>query len=286
MLKATKKKRLNRRLGGDVGIFIFLCLIGAFMLLPFVYAIVQSIKPMDEIFIFPPRFFVHNPTGENYTSLFRMVNTSWVPFTRYLFNSVFVSVVATAGHVILASMAAFPLAKFKFPGSNAIFQVVVVSLLFTTEVTALPLYIVMSSLHLIDTYWALIFPAVGASLGLFLMKQFMTTIPDSMIEAARVDGARTFTIYWRIIMPNVKPAWLTCIIFTFQAIWNNEGTQFIYDEAFKVLPTMFRQLSEGGIARVGVGAAAAVLLMVPPILIFILSQGQVMETMAHSGMKD
>ena len=87
-------------------------------------------------------------------------------------------------------------------------------------------------------------------------------------------------------MPNVKPAWLTCVIFAFQSIWNNDGAQFIYDEAYKTLPTLFRQISEGGIARAGVSAAAAVLLMIPPIVIFVTSQGQVMETMAHSGMKD
>ena len=282
----TSKKRLNRKIGGDIAIFIFLALVGAFMLLPFVYSIVQSIKPMSEIFIFPPRFFVRDPTLENFSSLFQMVNTAWVPFLRYLFNSLFVSLVATAAHVILAAMAAFPLAKFKFPGSNLLFQIIVVSLLFTTEVTALPLYIVMAELHLIDTYMALIFPAIGASLGLFLMKQFMTSIPDSMIEAARVDGAKTFYIFWKIVMPNVKPAWLTCVIFAFQSIWNNDGSQFIYDEAYKTLPTLFRQISEGGIARAGVSAAAAVLLMIPPIVIFVASQGQVMETMAHSGMKD
>lgn len=282
----TSKKRLNRKIGGDIAIFIFLALVGAFMLLPFVYSIVQSIKPMSEIFIFPPRFFVRDPTLENFSSLFQMVNTAWVPFLRYLFNSLFVSLVATAAHVILASMAAFPLAKFKFPGSNLLFQIIVVSLLFTTEVTALPLYIVMAELHLIDTYMALIFPAIGASLGLFLMKQFMTSIPDSMIEAARVDGAKTFYIFRKIVMPNVKPAWLTCVIFAFQSIWNNDGSQFIYDEAYKTLPTLFRQISEGGIARAGVSAAAAVLLMIPPIVIFVASQGQVMETMAHSGMKD
>lgn len=282
----TSKKRLNRKIGGDIAIFIFLALVGAFMLLPFVYSIVQSIKPMSEIFIFPPRFFVRDPTLENFSSLFQMVNTAWVPFLRYLFNSLFVSLVATAAHVILASMAAFPLAKFKFPGSNLLFQIIVVSLLFTTEVTALPLYIVMAEFHLIDTYMALIFPAIGASLGLFLMKQFMTSIPDSMIEAARVDGAKTFYIFWKIVMPNVKPAWLTCVIFAFQSIWNNDGSQFIYDEAYKTLPTLFRQISEGGIARAGVSAAAAVLLMIPPIVIFVASQGQVMETMAHSGMKD
>ena len=270
----TSKKRLNRKIGGDIAIFIFLALVGAFMLLPFVYSIVQSIKPMSEIFIFPPRFFVRDPTLENFSSLFQMVNTAWVPFLRYLFNSLFVSLVATAAHVILASMAAFPLAKFKFPGSNLLFQIIVVSLLFTTEVTALPLYIVMAELHLIDTYMALIFPAIGASLGLFLMKQFMTSIPDSMIEAARVDGAKTFYIFWKIVMPNVKPAWLTCVIFAFQSIWNNDGSQFIYDEAYKTLPTLFRQISEGGIARAGVSAAAAVLLMIPRLSFLLPRRGR------------
>ena len=279
-------KKLNRKIGGDIAIFILLGVVGAFMLLPFVYAILQSFKPMEEIFIFPPRFFVNNPTTENFYQLTQLAANSWVPFTRYIFNSLLVSSVATGAHVIISSMAAYPLAKAKFPGSSTFFSIVVLSLLFTTEVTALPLYLVMSGLHMIDTYWALILPAIGSSLGLFLMKQFITVIPDSMIEAVKVDGGGVFRTYWSIVMPNVKPAWMTCIIFSFQSIWNYEGTQFIYDESLKVLPTMFRQISEGGIARVGVGAAAAVLLMIPPILIFTFSQSQVIETMAHSGLKE
>ncbi len=279
-------KKLNRKIGGDIVILIVLVTVGGFMLLPFIYAILQSFKPMEEIFRFPPRFLVNDPTTENYYQLTQLVANSWVPFTRYIFNSLLVSVVATAAHVIVASMAAFPLAKAKFPGSRAFFSLVVLSLLFTTEVTALPLYLVLSTMHMIDTYWALILPAIGSSLGLFLMKQFISVLPDSMIEAVRVDGAGTFRTHWSIVMPNVKPAWMTCIIFAFQNIWNYEGTQFIYDESLKVLPTMFRQISEGGISRVGVGAAAAVLLMIPPILIFIFSQSQVIETMAQSGLKE
>ena len=161
-----------------------------------------------------------------------------------------------------------------------------VSLLFTTQVTSLPLYIVMARLHLVDTYGAIIFPAIGSSLGLFLMKQFMEGIPDAMIEAARVDGAGMLRIFWRIVMPNVKPAWLTCLIFAFQAVWNDEGSNYVYNESLKVLPTMLHQISDGGIARVGEAAAAAVVLMIPPIVIFVCSQSQILETMAHSGMKD
>ena len=278
--------KLVRSKGGDIGVFIFLIVMGAIMFLPFLYAIVQSIKPIDEIFIYPPRFFVTTPTGDNYFSLFNLIEDSRVPFTRYVFNSLITTFFATGLHVIFSSMAAFPLAKFKFPGSKTYFDIIVVSLLFTTQVTALPLYIVMAKLHLIDTYAAIIFPAIGSSLGLFLMKQNITSIPDAIIEAARVDGAGSMRIFWTMIMPNVKPAWLTCIIFSFQAVWNDEGANFIYDESLKVLPTMLHQISDGGIARVGESSAAAVILMIPPILIFILSQAQILETMAHSGMKD
>lgn len=285
-LKETGSKRLARSKGGDIGLFLFLAVAAGIMFLPFLYAIIQSVKPVDEIFIYPPRFFVTAPTGDNYLSLFDLIEESRVPFSRYLWNSIFVTVSATALHVIFASMAAFPLAKFRFPGSKAYFNVIVVSLLFTTQVTSLPLYIVMAKLKLIDTAAAIIFPAIGSSLGLFLMKQFISGIPDAMIEAARVDGAGSFKIFWRIIMPNVKPAWLTCIIFAFQSVWNNEGSNYIYDESRKVLPTMLHQISDGGIARMGEAAAAAVILMIPPIVIFVCSQSQILETMSHSGMKD
>ena len=286
MSKVYEQRKINRKRGGDVGIFLILLIFGAFMALPFIYAILQSFKPLDEIFIFPPKFFVVNPTTENYTQLIRLASNSWVPFLRYLFNSVMVSIVATVGHVLLASMAAFPLAKLHFPGDKIVFSIIVTSLLFTADVLALPSYLVMAKLHLIDTYMALIFPAFGSSLGLFLMRQFMVGLPDSLIEASKVDGAKTIVIYWRIIMPNIKPAWLTCVIFAVQSIWNNGGTQFLYDEALKTLPTMLSQISAGGIARVGVGAAASVVLMIPPILVFVFSQSQVLETMSHSGMKE
>ena len=184
MSKVYEQRKINRKRGGDVGIFLILLIFGAFMALPFIYAILQSFKPLDEIFIFPPKFFVVNPTTENYTQLIRLASNSWVPFLRYLFNSVMVSIVATVGHVLLASMAAFPLAKLHFPGDKIVFSIIVTSLLFTADVLALPSYLVMAKLHLIDTYMALIFPAFGSSLGLFLMRQFMVGLPDSLIGVA------------------------------------------------------------------------------------------------------
>lgn len=281
----SKGKKLNRSIGGNIIIFLMLALVGAFMALPFVYAVVQSLKPLEEIFLFPPRFFVRNPTLSNYSMLGTLTSNLWVPFSRYAFNSIFITLVGTVGHVILASMAAYPLAKKKFPGSNILFQMVVLSLLFTGQVTHIPQYIVMAKLNFINTYSALILPPIAASLGLFLMKQFMSQIPDSLIEAATIDGASQIAVFWKVVMPYVKPAWLTLTIFAFQSIWNKTGMSFIYNENLKVLPTVLKQIAEGGIARAGVGAAASVILMIPPIITFVLVQSNVLETMGHSGIK-
>lgn len=285
MANMVFKKNINRSIGGNITVFFFLCLFGVFMALPLVYAISSAFKPLDEIFIFPPRIFVRKPTWDNFIQLGQMTSNFWVPLTRYIFNSVFVSVIGTLGHLLIASMAAYPLAKHKFPGQKVIKQVIVMSLLFTASVTYIPQYIVMSKLSILNSYWALILPVFQMSLGLYLMQNFMQQINDSMLEAARIDRAGEFRIYWSIVMPNVKPAWLTLIIFSFQTIWNGTGGTLIYREDLKVLPAILGQITVGGIARAGVGAAAALILMIPPILIFILSQNFVIETMSTSGLK-
>ena len=284
---ATKTKRISRSIAGDLFVWIMLILLGAFSALPFVFSIIQSIKPLNELFVFPPRFFVVDPTFNNFFSLKQLTGSMWVPLSRYLFNSVFVSVAGTVLHVFIASMAAYPLAKYRFPFSKTLFNVVVISLLFTYEVTFLPLFVEMSKIGLIDNMLALILPALSAPLGLFLMKQFMETIPDSILEAATVDGASTFKTYRSVVMPQVKPAVLTLVIFSFNSLWNRQGLEFIYSEQLKTFPSVLMQITaSGGIARAGVAAAAAVILMLPPILIFLFSQSFIIETMAHSGIKE
>ncbi len=280
------QNNINGSAGGTAFIVLILVLFGSFMILPFVYSILQSLKPPEELFRFPPRFFVVNPSLKSFTQLFTIANTSWVPFSRYLINSIFITVVGTFGQVIFASMAAFPLSKFKFPGSKFIFNIVVWSLLFTGGVTAIPTYIVMAKLHLINTHWSLILPTVGSSMGLFLMKQFMEQIPMSLIESARIDGAGQMTIWFKIAMPNVRPAWLTLVIFAFQGLWNNAGGGYIYKEQLKTLPAALSQITSSGMSRVGAAAAASVLLMIPPIITFLITQSNVIKTMAHSGIKD
>lgn len=285
-MSAYSKKRLSRSRAGNLMVILFLCLVGVVMFVPLLYMLLQSLKPMEEIFIFPPRFWVNRPTLDNFGNLFALASDLWVPFSRYLFNSLFISITTTALQVIFACMAAYPLAKHNFVGKNFLFNLVVLALLFTYDVVFLPQYILISSLGWVDKYIALIIPAAAYPMGLYLMRQNLLGFPDSVLESARIDGATEGTIFWRIIMPSMKAVWLTMIVFSFGAIWSRSDTSFIYSEQLKSLPTLLTQISASGVARMGVSAATAVILVIPPILIFILTQSNVMETMASSGMKD
>ena len=276
----------NRSGWGNFLVFMFLALFGLFFIFPIFYSVLNAFKPLEEILIFPPRMYVKNPTVDNFLELAMLMEDSWVPLSRYLFNSILVSVAGTAGHLLLSSMAAYPMAKIPFPGRKGFQKVIVMSLLFTASVTYIPTYIVMDVLGLIDTQWSIVLPAWASSLGLYLMMNFMTNLPDSMMEAARIDGAGEFRIYWQIVMPNVKPAWMTLIIFSFQAMWNNTGASYIYSEELKMLPSIIGTITAGGVRRTGVSAAAALLMMLPPILIFVFSQNNVLETMSSSGLKE
>ena len=287
MQMKLRKHLLNRSRFGNVLVYILLILMGAFLALPLVYALVTSLKPYEEIFIFPPRFYVVRPTLDNFRDLFLLCSQSLMPFSRSVFNSALVSVAVTVVHVLLSSMAAYPLAKNDFPDKNLLFSIIVGSLLFVGQVTALPQYILMSKMGIVNTLWAVILPSIGSSMGLFLMKQFMEQIPSSIIEAPRIDGASELDIAFRIVFPNVRPAWLTLGLLIFQAAWNNTGATVLFDDTNKLLPTVLGEItSENLLARAGVGMAATVFLMIPPIAFFIVSQSKVVKTMAFAGIKE
>lgn len=279
-------RQLNRSFAVSFLLFALLAVFGAFMALPLIYAVSNAFKPLDELFIFPPRFLVNNPTLDNFFDLFALMGSSWVPLSRYIANTLFITIAGTAGHILLASAAAYPLAKYRFWGSGTLFSIVILSLMFSGHVTAIPNYMVMSWLGWINTHASIIVPSLAFPLGLFLMKQFMEQIPDALLEAAKIDGANEYRIYWSIVMPNVKPAWLTLMILQFPALWGTDGGNFIYSENLKTLHYALGLISAGGIARAGVGAAVALLLMIVPITLFIISQSSVMQTMATSGMKE
>ena len=285
----TRKHKvvLARSVGGDVGITIVLAILGVFMFLPMYYVVIQSLKPLDELWMFPPRFYVMNPTLKNYSDLFSLMDTSVVPFTRYIFNTEFTSVAGTFGNLFLSSLAAYAMAKIAFPGGKGMFKLVRTSLMFHQTVTAVTSFILMSAFHIIDTSWAIIIPAWATSLGLYLMKQFMDThVNDSVLESARLDGASELKTFWVIAMPMVKPAWLTLIIYSFQDLWNRGASIYIHSEELKSFNYAIQQITAGGIKRAGASGAATVIMMMVPIIVFIISQSNIIETMGSSGMKD
>ncbi len=285
-LAHPKRRKPNRSFWGDFGIYFMMAVFAVAMAFPLVFNIAASLKPLDELFRFPPKVFAQHPTLDNFSDLFVTMGQSYVPFSRYLTNTVLITFVGTFGHVIIASMAAFVLAKYDFPGGRTFFSIVVTALMFSGYVTGIPNYVIMSRLGFIDTYWAIILPAFAAPIGLFLMKQFMESLPTALIEAAHLDGAGEFRIFWSIVMPNVKPAWLTIIIFSVQSLWNNSASIVIYTEKNKTLVYALQQIQGGNVARTGQAAAVSVIVMIVPVLIFILSQSRILETMASSGLKD
>ena len=278
---------LNRSAGGDAGITFMLTLLGIIMFFPMYYVVIQSLKPLDELFMFPPRFYVMSPTLNNFTELFTLMSDSWVPFSRYIFNTVFITICGTCGNLVLASMAAYSLAKLRFPGRNAIFQMIVMSLMFHSTVNQVTHFIILSAFGWVDTYLSIIVPSMAGTMGLYLMKQFMeSSVPDTVLESARLDGASEFRTFLIIAMPMVKPAWLTLMIESFKGLWNSGASIYIHSEELKTFNYAINQIVTGGIARSGAGAAAIVIMMIVPITVFILNQSQIIETMGSSGMKD
>ncbi|MBO4219413.1 MAG: carbohydrate ABC transporter permease [Clostridia bacterium] len=278
---------LNRSVGGDLGINIFLLIMGLFMFLPMLYTVLQSLKPLDELFYYPPRFFVRNPTLKNFSDLLRLMGTSWVPFSRYIFNTIFITACGIAGQLVFASIAAYALSKVKFPGRGFFFKLIRYSLMFSSTVTSITSFIIISSLGWMDTYLAIIIPAWGTTLGMYLMKQFMeSNITDEMLESARMDGATELRIFWAIAMPMVKPAWLTLIIMSFQGLWQSGASIYIHSEQLKTFSYAISQILSTSIARSGAAAASGVIMMIVPILVFVISQSNIIETMGTSGMKD
>ncbi len=281
-----KEKKLNRSMAGNTLLFVLMGICGAAMALPLVMAVNNALKPLDELFQFPPKIFVRNPTLENFSDLFILMNDTWVPFSRYMINTVIITGGGMVGHVIIASLAAYPLAKHNFPGKKILFQLVVLSMMFSWTVTQTPQYMIISWLGINNSYWALILPACAFGMGLYLMKQFMEQLPDSLMESARLDGASEFRIFWTIVMPNVKPAWLTLAIFQFQQMWSNTGGTFLRDEQLKPLQYALYQITAGGVARAGAGAAVTFIIAAVPITFFLICQSNVLETMTSSGMKE
>ena len=284
--KVRPRTQLNRSMAGNTILFILMFICGIFMVFPLFYMVNQSLKPLDELFKYPPTVMVHHPSLDNFVDLFYAMSDSWVPMTRYLLNTFIITGLGVVGHIVCASLAAYPLAKHKFPGKKTLFKLVELSMMFSYTVTQIPNYMIISWLGINNTYLALILPAWQYGMGLYLMKQFMEQLPDSLMESARLDGAGEFRIFLSIVMPNVKPAWLTLAIFQFQQMWGNTGSTFLRSEQLKPFQYAVQQIAAGGAARAGVAQAAQLLIAAVPITFFLICQSNILETMTSSGMKD
>ncbi len=282
---AKRQSHLNRSTFGYVFSIIVMAFLGIFMLIPAGYTISQAFKPLDELYRYPPTIFAQNPSFKNFTELFNLLNETTMPFIRYFFNTVFLTASAAAGQIIIASLCAYSLAKIPFPGSEFIFKMIVFSLMFSGTVTAIPSFIVYRTLHMVDTYWAVIMPHLVSTMGFYLMKQFMqSNVPNDLLNAARIDGASEINVFFKIAMPLLKPAWYTLVILSIQGLWGSSA-QNVYHETLKNLPQAISQISTGGLERAGVSAAASLIMIIIPILCFVVMQSKIVDTMGSAGLK-
>lgn len=278
----------KRQLVARIFLYLAVCLMLAFTALPLIYVVFTAFKPLDELLRFPPTFFVSRPTMTNFSDLIATLSSSDVPFLRYIFNSLLTTVVTVALSVIVCCMGAYGMVKHKVPFANAIFLIIVSALMFSGHVTQISNYMIVNSLGLVDNYWALIIPKVAVAFNFFLMKQFLEQLPDTYLEAARIDGAGEITIFAKIVMPFLKPAVATLTVFSFVNNWNDYFSPlvFITRQELKTLPLALQSIGEGGnVARAGAMAAATFLMTLPTILVFSVMQKNVIQTMAHSGIK-
>ncbi len=279
----SKKKKVTRAL-----VYLFMILLLVFTLLPLIYVVTTAFKPLYELLKFPPQFFVRRPTLDNFSSLLIAFGTSSVPFLRYLFNSVLTSVLATVLTVIVSAMGCYGMVKHKLPFSGALFMLIISALMFSPQVTQISTYLVVNQLGMVNTYWALIVPKIAVAFNFFLLKQFLEQMPDAFLEAARIDGGNEWTIFWKITMPFLGPAWATLIVFTFVSNWNDYFSALIYisDQALKTLPLALQSIGEGtNLARAGAVAAATFIMTLPTVIVFAAMQKKVINTMAFSGIK-
>lgn len=292
----TRKRASSRMVGSGVGVkrsvvTVFMIFLVAFTALPLIYIVNAAFKPLDELFLFPPTFFVKHPTGKNFRDLVISLGSSTVPFLRYVFNSVFVSLCVVVGTVIISSTAAFALSKLELPFKAFWFNLIISALMFSNHVTTIPRYLVIESMGLYNSYTALILPQIAVAYNVFLMKQFLDQYPDQIMEAAHIDGAGDFLTFIKIVFPGQKPVVATMVVLTFVSCWNDFFSPLVYtsSQTMKTLPLVLQTISGGAgassVSRAGAVSAASLLMILPVIIIFTLMQGKVMETMTQSGIK-
>lgn len=268
-------------------IYAYIVPLSVFMGAPILFIINNALKPFDELFAYPPRFFVEQPTLDNFRRLFQTTANATVPLSRYAFNTLIVTIIVMILTLVVGTLCAFALSKIRFRGSRFVFETNNVALMFVGTAVTIPSYLVISSLKIADTYWAHVLPLLASPVGMFLVKQFIDQVPNELIEAAQIEGANTMTVYRRIILPLIRPAVATMAMLAFQGVWNNVVTSSLYvtDESLQTLAFYLQTLPTGTVQGAGVNAASTLIMFIPNLVLFVVLQSNVMNTMAHSGMK-
>lgn len=291
-MKTVRIQKIPRRKKMKIGHTLFVAgmlALVCFTALPMVAMICRAFMPLDELYLYPPRIIVKKPTLSNFADLLTSLSASEVPFSRYIFNSLFTTGVTVFLSILVCCAGAYGLAKFKPRGSATIFAIITAALMFSSYVTQIPNYLIVTELGLVNSYWALILPKVAVAYNFFLVKQFAEQLPNSILEAARIDGSGEFGTFWKIAMPLLKPAWSTLAVFSFVSNWNDyfSALVFINKDAMKTLPLALQTLAGGAgvVARSGSVGAATLLTTLPTIIVFCIMRGRVMQTMTYSGIK-
>ncbi len=275
---------------GQIKLYLFVVPLALITGLPIVYIIFHAFKPMEELFAFPPKFITTNPTLDNFRQLFKASRSAGIPLSKYVFNSLLITISVVFSSMILSSAAAYAMSKLKFKGRDFVFNLNQLAIMFVPVAVMIPRYLVVEFLGLTDTYWSQILPLIPLPVSVFLLKQFVDTVPDSLIEAAYMDGATELHVYFKIIIPMIKPALATAAILVFQQVWSNleASNYYISDEGLKSLVFYMNTLASANgnsVAGQGVQAAASLLMFLPNLILFCILQNKVMNTMAHSGIK-
>lgn len=284
--KLFKAHRLNRSFSGDLALTLVLGIGGIFMLFPAIYAVSNSLKPLHELWLFPPNLIVRNPTFTHYVDLFNFMGNSMVPMSKYFFNSIYICLLCTAVTTLSSSMCAYAISKRNFKGKNALFKLIETAMMFVAPASGILSYVIISQFDPIDHYWPIVLPYAANSLYMYIVKNFMDTFPTSVLEAARIDGAGEFRIFWKILMPGCKPAWMTVILFAVQGTWAIGTGVYVYKEEMKGIMAGLDAITSVNLNRTGVSSAMSILLMIVPLITFIVTQSNVMNTMSSGGMKD
>lgn len=283
MVRRVKRIRIS---SSKPVLYFIIIAVSAFTLLPIIYTVSTSFKPMDELFLFPPRFIVRNPTFANFENLVASLNSQTVPFTRFIANSLVTTLVTVLATVVVCSMGAYAVAKLKPRGSKLFASMIIAALMFSGHVTLIPTYMIVNYMGLVDTLASLIIPKIAVAYNFFLMQQFITQIPNEILESSRMDGANEMRVFWQIVMPNLKPAWSTLVVLSFVVNWNDYFTPliFISSQQLKTMPVALQTLGSS-IAMAGAVAAASCIMIIPTIVLYAVMQKKVAETMMYSGIK-